>query len=189
MVKVWNKLNTAVCPWWLNPTFDNPIRRLVHDPVKILSPYVQTGMTVADVGCGMGYFTLPLAELVGEDGLVFAVDIQPRSLEMLKRRAERANLAKNIRTIQAGINSLSLERKVDFLLTNWMVHETPDPSIFLRQATDLIKQGGLYLLVEPIGHVGEKAFDAEVEIILSLGLKPIERPKIFFSRAIVFRKE
>ena len=52
-----------VCPWWLAYTFDNPLRRLIHNPRDIFSGYVKEGMTVMDVGCGMGYFTLGLAEL------------------------------------------------------------------------------------------------------------------------------
>ena len=55
-----------VCPWWLAYTFDNPLRRLIHKPEKIFDGLVQPGMTVMDVGCGMGYVTLGLAEIVGE---------------------------------------------------------------------------------------------------------------------------
>lgn len=51
-----------VCPWWLAYTFDNPLRRFLHDPVKLLASHVREGMTVADIGCGMGYFMVALAE-------------------------------------------------------------------------------------------------------------------------------
>ncbi|MBU4143260.1 hypothetical protein KJ590_04695, partial [Patescibacteria group bacterium] len=47
-----------VCPWWLCYSFDNPLRRLFHDPERLLGPYVKTGMTAVDIGCGMGYFTI-----------------------------------------------------------------------------------------------------------------------------------
>lgn len=56
------------CPWWLLFTFDNPLRSLVQNPQKMLRPYVKQGDIVLDVGCGMGFFTLGLAELVGQDG-------------------------------------------------------------------------------------------------------------------------
>ena len=50
-------------------------RRWVQDPEEIVKPYVRRGSTVLDIGCGMGYFTIPLAGLVGEEGQVIALDI------------------------------------------------------------------------------------------------------------------
>lgn len=47
-------------------TFDNPLRRLVQNPYKILKPYIKPGWTILDVGPGMGYFTIPLATLAGD---------------------------------------------------------------------------------------------------------------------------
>jgi cyclopropane fatty-acyl-phospholipid synthase-like methyltransferase len=47
---------------------ENPIRRLLHNPEKILGPYVKPGMTVMDVGCGMGFCSIAMAKMVGEDG-------------------------------------------------------------------------------------------------------------------------
>lgn len=70
-----------ICPWWMTYTFDNPLRRLLHDRRRILGPFVRPGMRVADIGCGMGYFTLGLADLVGPQGKVLAVDLQKRQLE------------------------------------------------------------------------------------------------------------
>jgi len=72
-----------VCPWWLCFTFDNPLRRLIHDPESILGSYVRYGDTVLDIGPGMGYFTIPLAGLVGPSGLVIAADVQQRMLDAL----------------------------------------------------------------------------------------------------------
>jgi 2-polyprenyl-3-methyl-5-hydroxy-6-metoxy-1,4-benzoquinol methylase len=56
-----------VCPWWGGYFIDNPLRRLLHNPEKIVGPYVQPGMTVMDVGCGMGIFSIAIT---GGDGPV-----------------------------------------------------------------------------------------------------------------------
>ena len=45
-----------VCPWWAGYFIDNRVRRLLHNPEKIVGPYVKSGMTVMDVGCGDGAF-------------------------------------------------------------------------------------------------------------------------------------
>ena len=47
-----------ICPWWLAYTFDNPFRHFFHNPEKMLGSYVAKGMTVLDVGCGMGFFSI-----------------------------------------------------------------------------------------------------------------------------------
>ena len=82
-----------ICPWWLCPTFDNPLRRLIQDPDRILAGLVQPGETALDIGCGMGYFSIPLARLVGPEGKVICVDLQEQMLAGVRRRAERAGVA------------------------------------------------------------------------------------------------
>ena len=59
-----------VCPWWGGYFIDNRLRRLLHDPQKILRPYVKPGMTAMDIGCGMGLFSIEMARLVGDNGQV-----------------------------------------------------------------------------------------------------------------------
>lgn len=81
-----------VYPWWLGYLLVSPLRRLSQNPGKVLAPYVREGMTVLEPGRGMGFFTLELARLVGPSGRVVAVDIQPRMLAGLRRRAARAGL-------------------------------------------------------------------------------------------------
>ena len=85
-----------VCPWWLGYLLASPMRRLMQDPGKLLAPYVREGMTVLEPGPGMGFFTLEIARLVGPSGRVVAVDIQPRMLSSLKRRAARAGLLERV---------------------------------------------------------------------------------------------
>jgi ubiquinone/menaquinone biosynthesis C-methylase UbiE len=85
-----------VCPWWLAYTFDNPLRRLIHRTAAMFHGLVEEGMTVLDIGCGMGYFSIALAKIVGPRGLVIAVDLQPQMLNILRKRAEKAGMVDRI---------------------------------------------------------------------------------------------
>jgi ubiquinone/menaquinone biosynthesis C-methylase UbiE len=180
-------INTKhVCPWWLCFTFDNPIRRILHDPVKILSPYVRKGNTAIDIGPGMGYFTIPLAQLVGSTGCVTAIDIQPKMLSALILRAQKKGIAERIKTHLAGPDSIGIHKKADFILAFWMVHEVPDQRRFLSEIRDLMKPDGLFLLVEPVIHVSKKKFLRSIETAKELGFSITESPKIRMSHSVIF---
>ena len=66
-----------VCPFFMGYLLLNPLRKLLENPDRLLGPFVRPGMTVLEPGCAMGFFTLPLARMVGATGRVIAVDIQP----------------------------------------------------------------------------------------------------------------
>jgi ubiquinone/menaquinone biosynthesis C-methylase UbiE len=78
----------GVCPWWVGYILASPIRKLAQNPAPMLKPFVRIGMTVLEPGPGMGFFTLELARLVGPEGRVIAVDVQPQMITGLRRRAE-----------------------------------------------------------------------------------------------------
>ena len=181
---------THVCPWWLCFTFDNPIRRLIHDPFKILAPYVSAGSTAIDLGAGMGYFTLPLCRIVGKSGRVIAVDIQTRMLSALEKRAAKAGVSPQLATHLSGPEGIGVREKADFILTFWMLHEVPNRENLFREIYEVLKAGGNYLLVEPKIHVNASAFALEVEAAITAGLIVKDRPKIALSRSALFtRKE
>jgi len=180
-------LNTKhVCPWWLCFTFDNPLRKIIHDPVRILSAYVHKGDKAIDIGPGMGYFTIPLAELVGYTGHVTAIDIQPKMLSALMERANKKGVAEIIKTHLAGPDSIGFHEKADFILAFWMVHEVPDQKRFLTEIRNLMKPQGLFLLVEPVIHVSKKSFSQTLETAKGLGLFIKEYPEIRISRSALF---
>ena len=129
----------VVCPWWLCFTFDNPLRKLLHNPEAILSPYVHPGDRVIDIGPGMGYFTIPLARLVGPKGHVIAIDVQEKMLSALRSRAKKNGVSERIEAHLASQKSLGNHEPVDFILAFWMAHEVPDQSSFFREIRDLFK--------------------------------------------------
>ncbi|MGB5218843.1 MAG: class I SAM-dependent methyltransferase [Smithella sp.] len=167
-------------------TFDNPIRKIFHDPIAILSPYVQQGDTAIDIGPGMGYFSIPMAELVGSQGCVIAIDIQQKMLSALMNRAQKKGVIDRIKTHLAKPDSLGLQDKADFILAFWMVHEVPDQRRFLSEIRDLMKPDGLFLLVEPLLHVSRKNFARPVETAKSVGFVIKESPQISMSQSALF---
>ena len=180
-------INTKhVCPWWLCFTFDNPLRKIIHDPIKILSPYIHQGYTAIDIGPGMGYFTIPLAELVGSTGNVIAIDIQQKMLSALMARAQKKGVSDRIKTHLAGPDSIGFHEKADFVLAFWMMHEVPDQSRFLSEIRNLMKPEGLFLLVEPVIHVSKKNFALAIETAKNLGFVIKESPNIRMSQSVLF---
>ncbi|MCG6537276.1 MAG: class I SAM-dependent methyltransferase, partial [Syntrophales bacterium LBB04] len=175
-----------VCPWWLCFTFDNFLRPLFHDPVRMLKGYIREGDTVLDVGPGMGYFTIPMARMVGETGKVIAADVQQRMLTFLESRAKKAGLARRIEPHLVSQESLGIDEPLDFALAFWMVHEVPDQGRFLEELKSLLKPGGLFLLVEPAMHVSKKMYRETEHRAQAAGLALKEKPKIFMSRSTLF---
>jgi ubiquinone/menaquinone biosynthesis C-methylase UbiE len=172
-----------VCPWWLCFTFDNPLRKLLHNPEAILSPYVHPGDRVIDIGPGMGYFTIPLARLVGPKGHVIAIDVQEKMLSALRSRAKKNGVSERIETRVANRKSLGIHEKADFILVFWMAHEVPDQSSFFREIRDLLKTNGSLLLAEPIVHVPRKYFLRTLQSAIEIGLVVKESPKIRLSHS------
>jgi ubiquinone/menaquinone biosynthesis C-methylase UbiE len=179
--------NERVCPWWCCFTFDNFLRKLFHNSEEILRPYVVEGNWVLDIGPGMGYFSIPLARIVGETGKVIAADIQPQMLRALQKRAKKAGVEKRIITHLCKADSLGLDRTFDFVLAFWMVHEVPNPLALFEEIKSLLKPSGRFLLAEPVLHVNQVMFEKTVKAAESVGLVLKEKPKISVSRSALFR--
>jgi len=174
--------NFKVCPWWLCWTFDNPIRKLIHNPQKIVAPYIQPGSTVIDIGPGMGYFSIPMAKLVGKKGKVIAIDIQEKMLNRLRNRVAKYAIGNQIITHLGEPKHLPIQNQADFILAFWMVHEVPNQHLFLKQLFDLLKSDGLFLIVEPKFHVSKRQFDLTIQIAKDIGFLVQSSPSIAFSR-------
>jgi SAM-dependent methyltransferase len=180
-----------ICPWWLGYLLASPLRRLLQDPRKLLAPYVREGMTVLEPGPGMGFFTLELGRLVGPSGRVVAVDVQPRMLSRLKRRAARAGLRERVNARQAGPDTLliaDLAGVVDFTLAFYLVHELPAVERFVAEVAMASKPGAGLLFVEPAGHVKMADFEIELQAAINAGFELADRPKIRRSNAAFLRK-
>ena len=99
-----------------------PIVRIFAPPQKLIGPYVKKGQVIADLGCASGYFTLALADSVGSEGKVYAVDVNKKTIRALEKKAEKGNY-RNIESRASSAADLSFikDRSVDFVLANGLL--------------------------------------------------------------------
>jgi SAM-dependent methyltransferase len=179
--KVYGEANMAerVCPFWVGYLLLNPLRKLLENPDKILGQFVREGMIVLEPGCGMGYFTLPLARMVGPRGRVIAVEVQAKMLSALDRRARKANLLDRIELRQVGAEGLGVEDlvgQVDFAAAIHVVHEVPEQAFFFEEVWKALKPGGKLLVIEPKGHVSEAKFEQTLTTAENAGFRQEPQP-------------
>jgi ubiquinone/menaquinone biosynthesis C-methylase UbiE len=155
--------------------------------LKLFKNYVEPGMTALDIGCGLGFNALGLAQLVGPGGNVIALDIQSKMLEGVMRRAGKLGLEEKITPLLAEPDDLKMNSRVHFALAFYMVHEVKDKARFLDQVAACILPGGYFMMVEPPVHVTKKGFEKTVDLVQSSGLALEEKYKIFFGRSAVFK--
>ncbi len=174
-----------VCPVELAGSLSNPLRRLIHNPRKILGPYINKGMTVIDLGCGPGYFTTWLARLVGEEGMVIAADLQQGMLEKVIEKIRGTDLEQRIKIHKCQDDKIGVSEKADFVLAFWMVHEVPDQQKMFKELRSVLNQGGRILVIEPKFHVTKASFRKMITLVESAGFEIIESPKVSLSRTVV----
>jgi SAM-dependent methyltransferase len=109
---------------------------------------IKPGMTVADVGAGVGYMTLRMAKRVGPSGKVYANDIQPEMLSELQSNAAKANLS-NIKTVLGTRSDAKLPAgQIDLILLVDVYHEFSQPQKMLQSLHDALKPDGRLVLLE-----------------------------------------
>jgi ubiquinone/menaquinone biosynthesis C-methylase UbiE len=181
-----------LCPVWVGYLLASPLRRLLENPEKMLDPYIREGMKVLDIGCAMGFFSLPFARMVGSSGKVVCVDVQEKMIRSLKKRAQKADLSDRIETRVCQPHSLTiadLKEAIDFAVAMSVVHEVPDVPNFFSEIYETIKPTGELLVAEPKGHVSEQDFDTTVSHAQYNGFAVVETPRIGRYRAVLFEKK
>jgi ubiquinone/menaquinone biosynthesis C-methylase UbiE len=177
-----------VCPVELAGGLDNKARRWFQNPERILAPYVKEGMTVLDLGCGPGFFSLAMAGMVGKTGRVFSADLQEGMLRKVREKIKGTELEQRVQLVKCDTNSINVHDQVDFILTFYMVHEVPDKNALFKQLRAVLKPNGQYLLVEPkLFHVSRMEFAATTKLAEENGFKVFEGPKMGFSWSAILR--
>lgn len=181
--------STRVCPVERAGSLDNRIRRWLQNPQKILLPYIKEGMTVLDLGCGPGFFSIEMSRMVGTSGRVIASDLQEGMLRKIREKIQGTDLEDRITLHKCEEDTLGLSDTIDFVLAFYMVHEVPDKERFFSEIASLLKPGGLFLIVEPPFHVSKKAMLETVRKAQNSGFTFVEKPKVFLSKTAVLKKE
>ena len=179
--------SSHVCPYQFAFMLDNWLRKLIQKPGKMLGDYIKKGDTVIDVGCGPGFFTIDIAKMVGENGKVVAVDLQPQMLEKVKKKAVKHGVANRIDAHQSQSGAIGLDCKADFILGYYMIHETGNPRAFLAEMCQMLKPDGRLLIVEPKMHVNRQLFETMIEEAQSVGLTVADFPKGKGGRSVLFK--
>lgn len=112
---------------------------------------IKIGSQVADFGCASGYFSIPFAQAIGEDGKLFALDVLPHVLETVQSKARTAGLS-NIETKRvnlekkggSGLNKDSL----DWVVVKDILFQNKNKEIILQEAYNILKNGGKALIIE-----------------------------------------
>ena len=180
-----------VCPVWIGYLLASPLRKLFQNPGKMLSPHVKEGMKVLDVGCAMGFFSLPLAKMVGANGKVICVDIEENMIRLLEKRAQKAGLSGRIQTITCNNDSLGLDDfkgKIDFALAIGIEYEIQGSSKFFSELNQAMKPAGRLLVMQPKWFVSETDFDRTVSAAKHNGFEVTDRPQIKGGMTVLLQK-
>ena len=180
--------NTHLHPIDDASALEGPFRRLLQNPERILKKYIRQGMTVLDLGCGPGFFTLEMARLVGEEGKVIAVDVQEGMLELLRQKLENCELKQRIQVFKSEAQSLGFADKVDFILAFYSFHEKKYIDHIIQGLTEIVKPDTQILISEQKMHVSKEMFASIVNKMINKGFVVYRRPKIFFSRSVVMKQ-
>jgi len=122
------------------------------DPIMVISQLdLRSGITVADFGCGTGYFSIPIAKKIGKEGVVYSLDIVPQKLEAVASQAKTQGIT-NIITKRANLENeegskLGAE-SIDWVIMKDVLFQNKKKSNMFKEAKRVLKPGGKILIVE-----------------------------------------
>jgi ubiquinone/menaquinone biosynthesis C-methylase UbiE len=116
---------------------------LIRDPYEILKAAgLETGQHVLEVGCGPGFFTVPAATIVGEGGILYALDINPLAMEKVQRKVSEARLT-NVKTVLADAARSGLPNEsFDLVFLFGLARLVGGPDAIWVEMHRLLKPGG-----------------------------------------------
>ena len=177
-----------VCPIERAGRLESKIRKFIQNPYRILKNYIRLGMTALDIGPGPGYFTIPMAQMLGASGKVIAADLQQGMLDKISDKITGTELENRIILHKCDNDKIGVTDEVDFILAFYVVHEVPDAEKLFAELHTILKKNGKILIVEPPGRVTKNEFEKMITKAGLAGFIVAEKPKIFFGRTVVLMK-
>jgi ubiquinone/menaquinone biosynthesis C-methylase UbiE len=171
---------------------DTRLRWIVYRPDRLAKRYIHSGNRVLDFGCGPGFFTREFARRVGNNGSVFAVDLQEDMLGILRKKMQAEGLMSRIRTHQCAPDTIGLlpefASTVDVAFAIFVVHEVPDPRRLFDEIWGLLIPGGRLFFSEPPFIVSGREFRETLGLANDAGFQVVERRFFFLNRAALLQK-
>jgi len=119
-----------------------------HPQERLTEIGLNEGMTFLDVGCSLGFYSFYASSIVGEKGLVYALDINPEFIEYVKNKVKRKEI-ENIKTIVANAQETGLPpRSVDIVFLHLVLHDVKDKPVAIREFNRVLKGNGKLVIDE-----------------------------------------
>lgn len=166
------------CPYWLGwmVEADNPFTKINRSANIINFLELQPGMNVLDAGCGPGRITISMAQKVGPQGTIYALDIQEEMLKRVKEKARAANL-NNIVFIHAGLGDGKLEQnKYDRAILVTVLGEIPNQKKALQEVFNSLKPGAILSITETLFDPHYQRLNSVLKLVAEVGF---QKKKIF----------
>ncbi len=147
---LWWRKNPSACPYGQRFWVEAPHPIITRERLRsVLHP--EAGERILEVGPGVGYYTLEMAEWVGPEGIVEIFDLQQEFLDHVMKRAAERNLA-NVAPTQGDATALPYEEaSIDAVVLTAVLGEIPDPVAALRQIARVLKPAGRLVVGELFG--------------------------------------
>ena len=113
---------------------------------EIISSGIKEGNHVLDYGCGPGFVTIPVAKLIGDQGVVYALDIHPLSIQIIKKKVKKYNL-KNVKTILTNKETGLPDESIDIVLLFNVIFMIKDKGRLIKELHRVLKKGGIISIV------------------------------------------
>ncbi len=148
--------------WMISLMHDNPLLPLLKNPYKSLETAgLRAGQKVVEVGCGPGFFTIPAAKIVGTDGIVYAIDINPRAIKRVVERMRKCGID-NIKAILGNAANSDLQNdSIDLAFIFGLRYIAGGLSNLISEMHRVLKDGGILSLEKTTG--SEDTLVEEVE--------------------------
>ena len=180
---IWRR-DTLPCPAWLAwmVEMDNPFTEVNRARVIVGLLELTPGMKVLDAGCGPGRLTLPLAEIVGPQGEVTALDIQNEMLDRVRGKVNAAGL-QNVKYLQAGLGDRKLPQAYfDRAVLVTVLGEIPNQATAMKEIFDALKPGGILSVTEVIFDPHFHRRETVLKVAQAAGFKE----KNFFGKKLAY---